>query len=214
MPEVTLLPRVKVCGLRRPEDVAAAVEAGAGAIGLVAHEGSPRALDPRAAAALVALLPPAVLPVAVLVDPSPQEAERFARACGARAVQLCGAERAEDWLGFALPILRRLAVGERVEAELARWRAVAWGFVLDHPSRPGGSGQAVDLALAARLAAAAPCLLAGGLDEKSVAAAIARVRPRGVDASSRLESEPGRKDPARVRAFVRAALAAFEELGT
>ncbi len=211
MPDLQRLPRVKVCGLCRREDVAAVVEAGASAVGLIADERSPRAVDARSASELVALLPPGVLPVAVLVDASPASAERFARVSGARAVQLCGTERAAEWSAFPLPILRRLGVAEGTEQELARWSGVAWGFVLDHPSAPGGSGRPVDPELAARLCAQAPCLLAGGLDENSVGAAIARVRPAGVDASSRLESAPGEKDPARVRAFVRAALSAFEE---
>jgi phosphoribosylanthranilate isomerase len=87
------------------------------------------------------------------------------------------------------------------------WRGIAAGFVLDHPSSAGGSGREIDLAIAAELARLAPCLLAGGLDERNVAERVRAVRPAGVDASSRLESAPGHKDPARVTAFIRAARA-------
>jgi phosphoribosylanthranilate isomerase len=206
------LPRVKVCGLRRTEDAAAAVAAGADALGLVLHPPSPRHLEPREAAELVATLPPDVLPVLVTLERAPEALERLARDLGVRAVQLCGAEHAADWRGFPLPLLRRLPVDASAEAELDEWCDVAAGFVLDHPAAPGGTGRDVDLDLAARLAAAAPCLLAGGLDAGSVSAAVERVRPAGVDASSRLESAPGAKDPARIAAFVRAALAAFQEV--
>jgi len=206
------LPRVKVCGLRRAEDVAAAASAGADAIGLVLHPPSPRHVEPREAAALVASLPPGVLPILVTVGARPDALASLARDVGARAVQLCGAEHAADWRGFTLPVLRRLPVDASAEAELDEWCDVAAGFVLDHPAAAGGTGRAVDLALAARLAAAVPCLLAGGLDAANVGAAVERVRPAGVDASSRLESAPGLKDPARIAAFVRAALAAFVEV--
>jgi phosphoribosylanthranilate isomerase len=212
MAEPLVLPRVKVCGLRRAADARAAVAAGADAIGLVIHPASPRHLEEREATALAAALPPGVLPVLVCVDALPRRLERLALRVGARAVQLCGGEHAPDWRAFPLPVLRRLAVDAQADRELDAWRDVACGFVLDQPGAPGGTGRGVDLERAARLAAAAPCLLAGGLDASGVAAAVARVRPAGVDASSRLESAPGVKDPARLDAFVRAARAALQEV--
>jgi phosphoribosylanthranilate isomerase len=131
---------------------------------------------------------------------------------GVRAVQLCGDELARDWTSFPLPILRRIAVRPGAERELDSWLGIAAGFVLDHPAGPGGTGRAVELELAAQLASRAPCLLAGGLDASNVAGLVERVRPAGVDASSRLESAPGVKDPARVADFVRAARAALAEV--
>lgn len=206
------LPRIKVCGVRTLADALTVAAAGGDAIGLVRHAPSPRHLEPIAAGMLVTAVPSRVLAVLVAVDAEPGELEHAARLAGARAVQLCGRERAQDWRGFPLPILRRIAVGPNAEHELDRWSGVAAGFVLDHPASVGGTGQAVDLDLAARLAARAPCLLAGGLDATSVGAAVGRVRPAGVDASSRLERTPGTKDPARIEAFVRAARAALEEV--
>ncbi len=79
------------------------------------------------------------------------------------------------------------------------------------PRDRGGSGKRVDLELAADLGSRAPCLLAGGLDGDNVEGAIRRVHPCDVDASSRLEVEPGRKDPRRVRTFVRRALITLQE---
>ncbi|HVS18678.1 MAG TPA: phosphoribosylanthranilate isomerase [Planctomycetota bacterium] len=205
-------PRIKVCGLRDLSAARAALEAGADALGLVHHAASPRHVAPDAARALIAALDTDALCVGVLLDLDPRDALQLARAMGVGALQLCGSEDPRDWGDFELPLLRRLAVDASGERELERWRGVAAGFVLDHPAVPGGGGRAVDLAQAARLARLAPCLLAGGLDRDSVAAAVAAVRPAGVDASSRLESAPGVKDVARVRAFVRAAGAALAEV--
>ncbi len=198
-------PRIKLCGLRRVEDARAAVAAGADAVGFVHYPPSPRSVEAESAASLVAVLPPEVLPVAVLVDATPALAASFCERSGARAVQLCGGERAEDFRAFPWPILRRLGVAEGAVAELELWRPVAFAFVLDHPRAPGGAGLPVDRERAAALARRAPCLLAGGLGPGNVGAAVAAVRPWGVDASSALECAPGRKDPTALRAFVAAA---------
>jgi phosphoribosylanthranilate isomerase len=210
-----LLPRVKVCGVRRFADIEVALgleardasgapnSSGApDAIGLVAWRESPRFVDARVASEIVRRLPASILPVAVMVDVSPRAASEWSTAAGCRAVQLCGAEEPSEWRGFPSPILRRVAVDRGARVELAAWRGIAAGFVLDHPSAHGGTGIGVDLDLAAELSSAAPCLLAGGLDAENVAERIARVRPWGVDASSRLETAPGVKDPERVAAFV------------
>jgi phosphoribosylanthranilate isomerase len=206
------LPRIKVCGVRTAADVLAVASAGGDAIGLVQHRPSPRHLEPHEAAALVATLPVGLSAILVVVDAQADPLERSARDAGVSAVQLCGGERASDWAAFPLPVLRRIPVQPGAERELEQWLGIATGFVLDHPAGPGGTGHPVDLELAARLAARAPCLLAGGLDAANVAALIERVRPAGVDASSRLESARGVKDPARIAAFVRAARAALAEV--
>ena len=205
------VPRVKVCGLRRLEEVEAAVAAGADAIGLVAVPRSVRCIEALAARELVRALPPGVRSIAVFVDASPAEVAIWLEESGASAVQLCGSEEIQQWIGFQVPILRRVAVREGAHEELERWRGIASGFVLDHPSSAGGSGALVDVELAHALCARAPCVLAGGLDATNVAERIRRVVPRGVDASSRLENFPGRKDQAQIRNFVLAARAAFAE---
>jgi phosphoribosylanthranilate isomerase len=206
--------RVKVCGLTREEDVAAAIAAGATALGFVEYPPSPRAVTLERARALIAAIAGRAAAVAVLVDRDPDVAAAWMRASGATMVQLCGSERADAWRGFEHPILRRVAADEGAEDALAAWAGIATAFVLDHPSAPGGTGLGVDLARAAVLARRAPCLLAGGLDETRVRARVLAARPLGVDASSRLEIAPGIKDPARVAAFVRAALGALQEIGS
>lgn len=208
------LPRIKVCGLARIEDVRTAVAAGAEAVGAVHFAPSPRSVEPADIADLFSEVPPEVLTVGVVVDLSPASAAEFLAASGVRALQLCGSQRAAEWADFPVPLLRRIPVDASGTDELAAWSGVAAGFVLDHPKSAGGSGQTVDFERAAQLAAAAPCLLAGGLSAGNVPEAVQQVRPRGVDASSRLEQTPGRKNPAAVYAFVQAAQAALAELPT
>ena len=209
-----VVPRVKVCGLTREEDVASAIEAGASALGFVEYPPSPRAVTRERARALIDGVAGRVASVAVLVDRDPDFAAAWVRASGATMVQLCGSERAEAWRGFEHPILRRVAADDRAEEEIAAWQGIAAAVVLDHPSAPGGTGLGVDGARAAILARLAPCLLAGGLDETNVRARLSIARPRGADASSRLEIAPGIKDPARVAAFVRAARETLQEIGS
>jgi phosphoribosylanthranilate isomerase len=198
------LPRVKVCGVRAVSDLGELPDAA----GLVLWPRSPRYLEPEAAAALARALPKGVLRVAVMVDAAPRDVPKWAD-----FVQLCGDEVSDAWRDFRVPILRRVPVNRDAEESIDEWRDIAAGFVLDHPSSPGGSGQEIDFVLASQLARRAPCLLAGGLDANNVARFVETVRPAGVDASSRLESSPGRKDPALVAAFVRAARAALARPG-
>jgi phosphoribosylanthranilate isomerase len=201
-----------VCGITCADDARAAVEAGCDALGLVEHPQSPRCVALERAGEIVAEFGERVLTVVVMVDRAPDFACRVLERTGAGAVQLCGAENPWNWRGFPHLLLRRIAVTDAAEREFDAWREVANGFVLDHPSAAGGTGLGVDLAQAARLAALAPCLLAGGLGPDNVAEVIAAVQPHGVDASSRLELAPGRKDKARVTAFVQRAHSALLEL--
>lgn len=201
-------PRVKVCGITSAEDARAALAAGADALGVVLAP-SRRRVDPARAAEIVRAA--AGAPVAGVFVDAPRDAVAAAVArAGLAAVQLCGAERPEDFAGLPFPVWRRVPCEAGAgAAEIARWRGVAALFVLDHPSGPGGTGRAVAPEAARSLAALAPCLLAGGLGPDNVAALAAAARPHGVDASSRLESAPGRKDPLVVKEFVAAARAAL-----
>ena len=205
-------PRVKVCGLARARDVAQALEAGAEALGFVLHPASPRCVAEQDVPQLIDNAPGDMPLVAVLVTTTPREALELLQRTGLNAVQLCGAQPPQDWVGFPFPVLRRVPVDDSGAHELESWRAVAAGFVLDHPATAGGSGRTVDVSLARKLCNSAPCLLAGGLHANNVAAAVRDVQPRGVDASSRLELSPGIKDPRAVTSFVSRAMQALAEL--
>jgi phosphoribosylanthranilate isomerase len=195
---------VKICGLKRAEDVAAAVDAGAGAIGFVFAE-SKRRVTPTQAAIAASAAPEGVLRVAVMLHPE-----------------------AGEWLdvleAFKPDVLQtdhddfdRLDVPARV----ARWPVYREGGALPdgtisdtfvYEGRSSGRGETVDWERAADVAGRGRMVLAGGLDRDNVARAILTVRPFGVDVSSAVESAPGEKDPARIREFVMAAKAAEQHL--
>ena len=208
-PGVNSSPIIKVCGLCRAEDGGQALDAGANALGFVHHPPSVRHLDLQLLAQHVQRTRERsdARTVLVLVDVAPDRALDWAVQAGVSHLQLCGREDPLDWVGLrAAPRLwRRVAVQSGASEELEAWGELCEAFVLDHPEGPGGTGIPVDTSLARDLASRAPCILAGGLDGESVGAQVAAVDPMGVDASSRLEREPGIKDSAAVSAFVQAA---------
>jgi phosphoribosylanthranilate isomerase len=209
--------RVKICGIARPEWAVAASEAGADAVGFVFAE-SPRRVTPEAAAAIVRALPPWVTPVGVFADEPAERVAEVARAVGLGAVQLHGDEPPECLRDLgSLKVIKALRVGSPEDLEAARaWRRAAErlgrppdAYLVDArvPGGPrGGTGRTADWSSARRLAEEGfrPLILAGGLGPENAAEAVRAVRPWGVDGSSALESAPGVKDPARIRAFIEA----------
>lgn len=205
-------PAIKVCGITCLADARLAANAGATMVGFVDVASSPRSVAASSVAEIVAGLPATLASVLVLADTDAPDARDRVATSKAGWVQLCGREKPAAFSDFPVPILRRLAVEPDALDELERWREVASAFVLDHPAAAGGSGRQVDTDIAAGLARKAPCLLAGGLDAELVNQAVKLVQPLGVDASSRLESQPGRKCPEAVQSFVTNARAALKEL--
>ena len=200
---------VKVCGITRLEDARAATASGADWLGFVLWEGSPRCVDPARAAEIVAALAGTVA-VAVLVAPTPERAVKLATEVGAARVQLHQVDPLawpQDFplaVTFAIPVAEDGALGQVLPP--AGPLVMLDGF---DPLRVGGIGRPISWETARVVAATRDVLLAGGLDGDNVAEALEVVRPFGVDASSRLESAPGIKDPDKVRRFV-AAVRAFD----
>ena len=196
---------IKICGITNREDAEAAVDAGASAIGLNFYRQSPRYVSPTGAAMIAAKVPASVLKVGVFVDEPPDTVARIALEAGLDVAQLHG-----DSSCTTLPVWRALPIREAVEVS---WFAddAAEAFLLDTPSATlqGGTGQTFRWALAreAGQLTSKKIIVAGGLDECNVQQAIEEARPWGVDVCSRIESEPGRKDHARMRQFIQAALA-------
>ncbi|HZS12356.1 MAG TPA: phosphoribosylanthranilate isomerase [Nitrospirales bacterium] len=200
---------VKICGITNAADAELAVEAGATALGFVFYRQSPRAIEPEAAKRIIAALPPFILPVGVFVNEDAKRVRDIMDACGLALAQLHGDETAAYCEGLGRPVLRALRL--RTPADLLalaelRGRAKVRGFLVDAYSDThyGGSGKQADWPLAAEAAKTAPVILAGGLTPENVAHAIETVRPYGVDVSSGVEASPGKKDRARVLAFLRA----------
>jgi phosphoribosylanthranilate isomerase len=190
------IPRVKICGITCVEDALMAADLGANAVGLVFAK-SPRRVSPDRATEVVRALPPFVAAVGVFVDETTEQILRIVEKCGLAAVQLHGDEgpaQAREFPG--VKVIRAVRVRDESSlAGLADWDVSA--FLLDTyvENARGGSGKTFnwDLARAARLPA--PIILAGGLNPDNIRKAIETVRPYGVDVSSGVEAEPGRKDP-------------------
>jgi phosphoribosylanthranilate isomerase len=199
--------KVKVCGITNAEDAVAAVEAGADALGFLFYKKSPRYIVPAVAGRIIAALPPFVLPVGVFVNEDVASVRSIMDSCGLAIVQLHGDENASYCQELSRPTMKALRLKDRGSLlALAEYhgRGGVRGFVLDayFEMAYGGTGQVTDWSLAAEAAKSTPVLLAGGLTPGNVAEAIRAVRPYGVDVSSGVESAPGRKDHAKVRAFL------------
>lgn len=198
---------VKICGLRTPETVAAAVDAGANAVGFVFAPDSPRTVEPEIVKDLVAHVPEHVETVGVFRNQPVQEVIDIARRAGVGTVQLHGDEPYADIealhaQGFAT--LRAFSIDAYralEDADRSRWEA---GRILLDAVEPG-AGVTFD---ASELLAAPPAgtwILAGGLNPGNVAHLVGTLRPAGVDVSSGVESSRGTKDVGLIEAFIAAA---------
>lgn len=210
------IPRVKICGITRPDDGRHAARAGADAIGLVFYPPSPRYVSPRQAADIVAALPPFVTTVGLFVDAPPEQIAALLEQVPLDMLQFHGDESPEYCAAFQRPWLKALRMRDGVDprAEAERYGAAgARGLLVDSyvPGVPGGTGERFDWD---RLPAdpSLPLVLAGGLDPANVAEAVRRVRPWAVDVSGGVEvlgvdgrRQGGIKDPGAVSAFIRAA---------
>lgn len=193
--------RIKICGITCLEDAMAAVAAGADALGFV-FAPSPRRIDPRTAGAIVSALPPFVRTVGVTVDAPPREIEAIVRLARVDVLQFHGNESPRRCRSQARPVLKRIPVspGDDAAALLARTAAFKNVRLLIDPG--SGDGSSFPYELAAALSQ--PFVLAGGLDPGNVAEALRLARPYGIDVSSGVEAAPGRKDPRKLRALIRA----------
>ncbi|HSK08972.1 MAG TPA: phosphoribosylanthranilate isomerase [Vicinamibacterales bacterium] len=200
--------RVKICGITREEDAVLAAALGASAVGFVFWPGSPRAVMPRRARQIVRALPPLVSVVGVFVDQPFDEVEATAAAVPLDAVQLHGDECPRDWARLRQRMIRAVTAERLEEAEAWSLRVTLLVDAVEG-SRRGGTGRCVDWQAVAPVARRRPVILAGGLSPDNVARAICTVHPFAVDVASGVESSPGVKDPARLRAFF-AAVAGVE----
>jgi phosphoribosylanthranilate isomerase len=192
---------IKICGLTRSDAVAAALDASVDAIGFV-FTPSPRQQSPASAAALAAAARGRLACVAVVRRPSQQLVDEIVAVFKPDAVQVDLEDLANLYLPRSLTLLPVLRSGH-VAPEPLPARLLYEGPV-------SGAGAVCDWRGAQAVAARTQLVLAGGLDAGNIAAAIASVRPFGVDVSSGVESQPGIKSRARMQEFVAAARAAFE----
>jgi len=194
--------RIKICGIRRLEHARVAVEAGADAIGLNFWRPGRRYIAPETARVIARALPPFVSRVGVFVDEDPATIRELVDLCGLDALQLHGSESPEFCRQFDRPVIKGIKVrGPESLHGLDRYRVAA--FLLDThvTGEMGGTGQAFDWALAARVKEAGPVILSGGLTPENVVEAIHAAEPYAVDVASGVETG-NEKDPEKIRAFI------------
>lgn len=204
--------RVKVCGLTRPEDVTAAVTAGARYVGFVFFARSPRNLGPDQARALALQVPVGVARVALTVDAEDAALDALTQAVPLDMLQLHGRESPERVSAvkarYGLPVMKAVGIGGPQDLEqIARYAGAADQLLVDAKppagaDRPGGNAVSFDWGLLAGRRWPLPWMLAGGLTPANVAQAIAATGARQVDVSSGVETAPGVKDAALLRAFI------------
>ena len=213
---------VKICGLRTPEALDAALDAGADLVGFVFFAPSPRNLGLEAARLLGERVKGRAGKVALTVDANDEALLGIVEALKPDMLQLHGKETPNRVVQvrtrFRLPVMKALPIAERSDlSPIREYALVADRLLFDarppkEATRPGGLGRRFDWRLLAGINPGVPYMLSGGLDAGNVAEALRITRAPGVDVSSGVESAPGVKDPNKVREFIRAARLGEEPL--
>jgi len=201
--------KVKICGITSYDDASAAVEAGADALGFVFYDKSPRFINPVRAAGIISKLPPFIQTVGLFVNEETEQVNWTADYCGLDLVQLHGDETPEDCLEIKRRVIKAFRIQKIISIDpLEKYQDYqVSGYLLDawSPDAYGGTGRTFNWELAQAAKQYGPVILAGGLTPENVAEAIRVVNPYGVDVSSGVESDLGKKDAEKVREFIRAA---------
>jgi phosphoribosylanthranilate isomerase len=217
--------RIKICGLSRPEEIQAAADAGADAIGLVFYPKSPRYVSPDAAAGLISRVPPFVTAVGLFVNAAPDEVAKVVKRAPVALLQFHGDETPEQCAAIAARVNRPFTRAIRVRADMTHadllkyeqdYRAAGGlfaGLLLDaFVDGYGGGGKVFDWSLIPK-ELAPRVVLSGGLSVQNAAEAVARVRPYAVDVSSGVERAKGVKDIPSIHAFISAVRQADADVG-
>ena len=222
--------RIKICGLTRPQDVEAAVDSGADAIGLVFYAPSPRSVSIAQAARLARFVPAWVSLVGLFVNTPQEEILRVANQVGLSHIQLHGDEQPQQYAGLGRPIVKAIrlpasagppsepytpvaAIAQTHLLESEAWRERAQAGLFDADSTGfGGSGHVFDWGILSGMSRSLGrhWVLSGGLRLENIAQALATLSPPAIDVSSGVEQvingrvQKGVMDPVRMRAFVQA----------
>ena len=199
--------RIKICGITNLEDALLAAELGAAALGFIFYPKSPRKVDPETARSIIVQLPPFVAAVGVFVDEDAAVVQDLAAKVGLDWVQLHGQESPEYCRGLGRRVIKGFRIqDEKSLMELESYRDAVQALLLDtyKKGQVGGTGEVFDWHLARQAKPYGRIILAGGLTPENVAQAIEVAQPDAVDAASGTEAAPGKKDPAKLRAFFKA----------
>jgi phosphoribosylanthranilate isomerase len=199
--------KVKICGITSAPDAITAIDAGADALGFMFYDQSPRHVSVASASEIIRQLPPFVMKVGVFVNAPEELVQRAIADCSLSLLQFHGEEPPEFCTQFGLMSMKafRMRNAESLKA-LPDYLTDAWLLDAYANDKRGGTGEKFnwDLAVEAKKFGRL-IFLAGGLTPENVGEAVKKVQPFAVDVSSGVESAPGKKDPAKVRAFIQAA---------
>ena len=194
---------VKICGITNLDDLMSAVESGADAVGINFFPGSKRYVTPGAAAKLLATIPSTVQRVGVFVDPGNNEVEEILKRVPLDVLQFSGNESPASLSGYKSKMFKAIhVINETSLDSLRSYRVDA--FLLDAHSDDefGGTGKVFDWAIVEKAKKWGKVILAGGLNPENIFGAVRSVKPYGVDVSSGVETQPGKKDHKKIREFI------------
>jgi len=199
--------KVKICGITNALDALAALEAGADLLGFVFYENSPRHISVRDAAKIMRELPPFAVKAGVFVDASEDLVMRAIGDCGLNLLQFHGSETPEYCAQFGIMNMKAFRIRDSKSLKiLPTYPTDAWLLDAFSADKMGGTGERFNWNIAVEATKLGrPIFLAGGLTPANVAEAVKKVRPYGVDVSSGVEAEPGKKDHQKVKEFIKAA---------
>lgn len=204
--------KVKICGVTNQEDALRAADLGADAVGFIFVAGSARRIEPGRAAEIILMLPPFVTAVGIFANSEEREVRQIVRDCGLGLIQLQGAEAPDFCRRLGPRVIKAIHIQDAASLnKMIPYRSVR-AFVLDshQPGQLGGSGKTFNWEIAAQAKKFGRVILAGGLTPENVAEAVRQVGPIGVDVSSGVESQIGKKDRDKMRRFIEAARKAAE----
>jgi phosphoribosylanthranilate isomerase len=205
---------VKICGLKTPEAVAAAVDHGADFVGFVFFRKSPRCLEPDMAGTLGRAVPKRVVKTGLLVDDSDERIAGILKACPLDLLQLHGSETPERVAAlkakFGVPVMKVIKVAAAADiAKAADYAAVADRLLFDAQTPaemknalPGGNAVSFDWSLLRGRQFPLPWMLSGGLNAGNLAEAVRISGAPAVDVSSGVEDRPGEKNPSKIKSFL------------
>jgi phosphoribosylanthranilate isomerase len=196
---------VKICGITRAQDAELASRFGAAAVGFIFWPDSPRSIASEVASRIVEVVPPHVMKVGVFVDEDLDVVRHVMDVVGLDVAQLHGHETPEYCRRLGRKVFKAIGMKDNETVDVSQFDSDVVMLVDAHDSeRYGGTGRPVNWAAAREIAVTRPTILAGGLNPANVKLALESVRPYGVDVSSGVESEPGVKDPVRLKSFFEA----------
>lgn len=199
--------KIKICGITRPEDAAAAADLGADAVGLVFYDKSPRAVDIKQANDIISFLPPFITVVGLFVNPEKNFVNNIIDNVSLNLLQFHGDETVQFCEQFHMRYLKALHVKQNMQPNeilyMINKYPTAAGILLDTFSSDakGGTGKCFNWHKVPQ--STTPIILAGGLNGDNIVNAVMQVRPYGVDVSSGVEILPGVKDKDKIATFIR-----------